>query len=110
MDVSVLVKTPSEIKNAIATNPFQQKKYDPSKSHVTFLSKRPKSKEASELQEGDWGEDMISISGDIAFIYCPNGYGRTKLTNNFLEKKLAVRATTRNWKTVNTLYEMSIED
>jgi uncharacterized protein (DUF1697 family) len=42
----------------------------------------------------------------VAYLYCPNGYGRTKLNNTFFEKKLGVGATTRNWRTVTTLAQM----
>jgi uncharacterized protein (DUF1697 family) len=35
------------------------------------------------------------------------GYGKTRLSNAAIEKKLSVAATTRNWKTVNTLLEMT---
>ena len=41
------------------------------------------------------------------YLYLPNGYARTKLTNNIFEKKLKTTATTRNWKTTNKLLEMS---
>lgn len=38
----------------------------------------------------------------------PNGYGRTKLSNAFFERKLKVAATTRNWKTVTALHDMVV--
>ena len=31
------------------------------------------------------------------------------MNNNFFEQKLKVKATTRNWKTVNKLYELAKE-
>ncbi len=37
----------------------------------------------------------------------PNGYGETKLSNNFFEEELKVTATTRNWRTVNALLSMT---
>jgi len=40
-------------------------------------------------------------------LYYPGGYGNAKMDNNFFEKKLKVKATTRNWKTVKTLNEMT---
>jgi uncharacterized protein (DUF1697 family) len=43
------------------------------------------------------------------YLFCPNGYGRTKLSNAFLERKLDLTATTRNWKTVTALFAMSME-
>ena len=42
---------------------------------------------------------MVTLGSEIYF-YCPNGYGKTKLNNSFVEKKLKVSATTRNWKSV----------
>jgi uncharacterized protein (DUF1697 family) len=41
------------------------------------------------------------------FLYCPAGYGNTKLNNTFLERKLGVRATTRNLKTVRQLISLA---
>ena len=40
-------------------------------------------------------------------LYCPNGYGKTKLNNNYLESRLNVIATTRNWKTTNELFKIA---
>lgn len=52
------------------------------------------------LQEGE----KIWFDGETIYIYCPQGYGRTKLNNNLIEKKIRMMATTRNWK---TMLEMS---
>jgi uncharacterized protein (DUF1697 family) len=41
------------------------------------------------------------------FLFCPNGYGRTRLSNDFFERRLNTAATTRNWKTVRALSEMA---
>ena len=54
-------------------------------------------------------EKLHSSFEQEIFLFCPGGYGRTKLSNNFFEKKLGVVATTRNWKSVNALYEMASE-
>ena len=54
------------------------------------------------------GADQFRISDKEVYLYCPNGYGRTKLSNNALEKTLSVKATTRNWNTVNKLYEIAM--
>ena len=50
--------------------------------------------------------DEFRISGRLVYLHCPNGYGRTKLTNAFFERKLGVVATTRNLRTVTTLAAM----
>jgi len=50
--------------------------------------------------------DEFVIIGKEVYVHCPNGYGNTKLTNTFFEKKLKLSATTRNWKTVNAIYKI----
>ena len=47
------------------------------------------------------------LNGKIIYGYSPHGYGKAKMNNNFFENKLKVRATTRNWKTVNKLVAMA---
>ncbi len=46
------------------------------------------------------------LNGMEIYIYLPNGYARTKLTNYTFEKKLKTIATTRNWKITNKLMEL----
>jgi len=41
------------------------------------------------------------------FVCCDGKYSSSKLTNQFFESKLKVRATTRNWKTVSKLIEIA---
>jgi uncharacterized protein (DUF1697 family) len=47
------------------------------------------------------------IVGNVAYLYCPNGYGNTKINNAYFEKALSTRATTRNWRTVLALERMA---
>ncbi len=52
--------------------------------------------------------EQLKVEGREVYLYCPNGYGKTKLNNNFLEKKLKVFATTRNWKSVVKIGESAV--
>ena len=54
------------------------------------------------------GEQAVA-AGRVIYLYCPNGYGRTKLNNTFFEKALGVPATTRNWRTVLALQALCAE-
>jgi uncharacterized protein (DUF1697 family) len=47
--------------------------------------------------------DEFSVKGRTIYLYCPNGYGKTKLNNHFFENKSVVSATTRNLKTLMEL-------
>ena len=106
--VSVIIRSSEEVRRAIENNPFlKQRAIDSSKLHVTFLSKAPEKAGLRVLEKLTAKPDQFRYSGTEVYLYCPDGYGRTKLSNNALERVLAVTATTRNWNTVNKLYEMS---
>jgi uncharacterized protein (DUF1697 family) len=100
-DVPVLVKTIAEWKTAMANNPFTDK--DISKQGITFLATIPTVTDF----EIDSKDDEFKIINSEVYLYCPNGFGRSKLTNNLFERKLKTQATTRNWKTIHKLLEMA---
>ena len=109
-DVPVVSKTAEEIGHAIQNNPFlKEKAIDPTKLHVTFLSGAPAKPALEKLSALAAEPDRFYSHASEIYLHCPNGYGRTKLSNNALEKLLSLRATTRNWKTVNELYRMATE-
>ena len=73
---------------------------------MTFLSAEPDDVPTREIEAVKDRLEEFLVSGREVYLYCPNGYGRSKLSNSFFEKKLKVSATTRNWRTVNVLYKM----
>jgi uncharacterized protein (DUF1697 family) len=107
-EVPVMVRTAEDMQKVVMTNPFLKiKGIDVAKLHVTFLSDRPAASELKVIESFDYAPDQFKIIGQEVFLYCPESYGETKLSNNFFEKKLNVTATTRNWKTVNKLVELA---
>ena len=107
LNVSVLIRNKNDLQGIITSNPFIKRKEDPTKLHVTFLHSLPTDlQKLSALPDGP--DECVVINKEI-FLFCPNGYGRTKLSNNFFENKLNVIATTRNWNTVNALYKLVSE-
>jgi uncharacterized protein (DUF1697 family) len=88
----------------IKNNPFQKDiNKDAVFFHVTFLSAIPAQEKIDILKSIDSKNDIFEIVEQAMYLYCPNGYGNTKLTNTFVESKLKASATTRNWKTTNEL-------
>jgi uncharacterized protein (DUF1697 family) len=103
-DVLVFLRNKSELAALVKNSPFKQK--DETKLHVTFLSEKPGKIPFDDLNPAKSGAEDFTISGKEIYLFCPNGYGVTKLSNTFFEKKLRVSATTRNWRTVNALLAM----
>ena len=106
--VVVFVKTVNEIQQTINQNPFLNKsKEDITKLCVTFLSSIPDESLIKNLENFKSDSEDFNLIGNEIYLYYPDGYGRTKLSNNFFENKLKVSATTRNWRTVNKLFEIA---
>lgn len=104
LDVSVLLRTKAQIAKVKAGNPF-----DPEGSHVTFLAEKPAAARVRELDPDRSPGDEFRVNGREVYLDCPNGYGRSKLTNAYFEKRLGVAATTRNWRTVTELARLAGE-
>lgn len=106
--VSVFIRDARDFQRLLDNNPFLQgRSEDPARLYVTFLQRAPGVTESSQLSvpAGDPGE--FAVAQRDVYLFCPNGYGTTKLSNNFFERKLGQPATTRNWNTVNALYQMA---
>jgi uncharacterized protein (DUF1697 family) len=107
-NVPVIIRTVEEMEHAISVNPFlKQSKIDIEKLHITFLAEIPEQENVESIRNINYSPDKFIIIDKEVYLYCPNGYGITKLSNNFFEQKLKIKATTRNWRTVNKLFEMA---
>jgi uncharacterized protein (DUF1697 family) len=104
-DVQVIMRTGNELQKLIKKAPFAGK--DEDKMYVTFLYAKPQKFSQEDLGKAKAAGEEFSVLGSEVYLFLPNGYGRTKLTNTFFERKLNVPATTRNWRTVNTLYSLT---
>jgi uncharacterized protein (DUF1697 family) len=105
--VPVLVRSADDFRRVIENHPFKDE--EPVRILVTFLYQHPEQSKLDDLSRYEDKVDKFAIGEQEIFLFCPGGYGRTKLSNTFFETKLGVVATTRNWKTVNTLYQMASE-
>jgi uncharacterized protein (DUF1697 family) len=97
-------KPPEAVINNLTSSSFDQRISQTSLGvEPTLVSLNPTRPEAGENKI----QDEFIICDKEVFLLCPNGYGKTKFSNSFFEKKLKVSATTRNWKTVNALFEIA---
>lgn len=107
-DVFVLVKTSDEIASVVSNNPFMKMaNIDIERCYFTLLDAKPNEDLQKKLMETDFGNDQLIVAGTTAYLYIPVSYGNTKLSNNFIEQKLKVNATSRNLKTMQKLVELS---
>ena len=103
-DVPVIIRSVEEIEYILENNPFMTEEEGIiNKLHLTFLSAIPAPENVEIAKSFDFSPDVFEIIGNNVFIYVGGSYHKTKLSNQFFEKKLKVRATNRNWKTVRKL-------
>jgi uncharacterized protein (DUF1697 family) len=115
-DVNVLVLTAGQLEQVAAELPFiGAADFDDSWVHVTFLSAPADEAGFAGLTlPAQPGERAVmagaaALAGRVVYLYLPHGYGRTKLNNAYFERALKTPATTRNWRTVMTLAQMSAQ-
>ena len=107
MDVKVVIRTAAQLTGVAGRCPLPDGPENPSRFFVAFLSAAPDPAAVSEMESMSFDPDRIWISGAEAFLWCPDGAGDTKLTNSFVEKRLGVTATMRNWNTVTKLVALT---
>lgn len=103
--VPIIIRTKDEFKNIVNNNPFiNESNIELDKLYVTFMLVIPDANLVSFLDIKKQNNEKFTINSREVYLYCPNGYGRTKLNNSMFEKKLMVTSTTRNWKTINNIF------
>lgn len=107
-DVPTIVVDSETLTKVIAALPFNDidPNVDGNKVYMGFLNKCPSSFDIDNLMTYVHAPEKLTITGNILYLHCPNGYGKTKLSNNFCENKLKVICTTRNLKTVTKLQSL----
>jgi len=106
--VPTTVLEPGTLQQVLAHNPYlNEHGADPKHLYVTFLQQPPAAEQLATLETLKAGQEQFMLYQHWLYLYLPHGAGRTKLDNNTLERKLNTQATTRNWKTCQTLWQMS---
>jgi uncharacterized protein (DUF1697 family) len=108
--IPVMLRTITEVQGLYSDNPFlNEEKFDPARMAVLFLHEEVSESQAEKVKAVDYPPDKFKIKGREIFIFCPNGFGKTKLYTNFFENKMKVIGTARNWKTVETLLNIAVK-
>jgi uncharacterized protein (DUF1697 family) len=105
-DLVVIARTGAQLEEVLEANPFT-KGYDISRVFFVSFEKTPSAQKVMELLSLDIFPEKLAFGENTAYMYIPGQYGRGTLSGNFLEKKLGVAATMRNFNTMNRLVTMS---
>ncbi len=104
-DVSVLVRTRAHLLNNFNACPFSQ--LEKENSYFVLLSKIPSDENLEKVKAIEYENEIYQIVQDCLYFYASVGYGKSKFNMNLFEKKLELSATTRNYKTMLKLLDLS---
>ena len=107
LEVPVVVIGKEDLEACLKNNPYlKEMDCDTKKLYVAFISKELANGALNDLKISQFKPDEAAIDSSRIYIKYAVGAGKTRLDQKYIEKKLNVVATIRNWNTVTTLLEM----
>jgi uncharacterized protein (DUF1697 family) len=107
-NIPVMIRTPIELRKIISLNPFiDEENYNSERFAVIFLHEEPTEDQIAKVKYVNYPPDRFKIAGREIFIYCPNGFGKSKIYTGFFENKMKVSGTGRNLNTISTLLKIA---
>ena len=104
LDIALVLRTRAALKRTVNANPFADA--DLKTVHVGFMAAKPAAAVVRTLDTDQFAPEEFAIKGTDLYLHLPNGMGRAKLPA-YLDRKLKVPTTVRNWNTVCKLLELA---
>lgn len=104
--VPVMVREQGEIPAIIDANPFAGKFESHKEMHVLFLRDEMTTKDLTQLKADAYPGEGYEASGRELYCLLPKGVIESLLGKSYIEKKLKLAVTGRNWRTVQKLAEL----
>lgn len=106
-EVPVVMVNIEDLKACFKNNPFlSEKDIDTKKLYVAFISTALKKESINDLKPSQFKPDEAVIDRGRIYIKYAVGAGKTRFDQKYIEKKLNVTATIRNWNTVTQLLKI----
>jgi uncharacterized protein (DUF1697 family) len=104
----VMLRTLAELQGVISRNPFARRSgIEPGKLLVNFLASDPGKQAREKALAIKIGPEEMHLVGREAYIYFPNGQGRSKFPWAAIERALGTSGTGRNWNSVTKMLEIA---
>jgi uncharacterized protein (DUF1697 family) len=107
-DVPVIIINQNDLQECLSNNLFlKEKEADLKKLYVAFVSMELNENSIHDLKISNIKPDEVQLDRNKIFIKYDISPAKTRLDQKYIEKKLNVKATIRNWNTVMKLLELS---
>jgi uncharacterized protein (DUF1697 family) len=101
-----MVRNRAEINDIIDNNPYAGEFASHKEMHVLFLKEPMPPDKAEQLSEAALPGERYAVRGREVYAHLRTGVAESLLTKMFIEKKLGMTYTARNWRTVQKLAEL----
>lgn len=106
VDIAVMVRSRKELVAAVAANPFADVADDPAKMLINFLASQPAADKLKALDRGEFARERFEFGDRCLYLWFPDGVGRSKMGAAPWDRRLGVRGTGRNLRTITKLIDM----
>ena len=107
LTVPLVTRTRDEIAAVVAANPFLAEGSDPATLYVSFLADTPSAQSVAALDPARSPPDRFIVRGREIYLCFPGGSARSRLTNDYFDRRLGTVSTARNWRTVQKLLALA---
>lgn len=105
--IDTTLRTHAELHEVVSSAPLVRWATNPAYHSVTFLSETPTKTALAPLYAQDFGEERFAVAGRHIYAWHPQGQARSPLAQVLGRLKLAGTITTRNFRTVQTLCDLT---
>ncbi|MFP5437978.1 MAG: DUF1697 domain-containing protein [Bacteroidia bacterium] len=108
-DVFNFILEEAELQKAVDNNPYTKAEPEPQgvkKYFVTFLSGEATVQGLDQMKKYNRSDDEFKAVGSIMYLKLSQSAADSKLSNSFIESKMGLKSTTRNWNTTLKLLEL----
>ena len=108
-EIPCIVLDTEDLSRIVDHNPYKNISKEKATLPYVCLPKRALSKkDVDGLKAVHFEGEYFNVTKNAIYLYSTLELNKSKLSNNFFEKKLTISCTTRNWRTLNKLKELSI--
>src|SRR5687768_7175448 len=106
LNIQVMVREQASIADVLVNNPFNGKFESHKDMHVLFMKEEMPKDKQKELLEKNNENEKFAIRGREIYAHLSRGVADSLLGKGFIEKRLKVPITARNWRTVEKLVDL----
>ena len=104
--VKVMVRPQSDIEGVLADNPFDGEYANHKEMHVLFMKEEMSADKKEQLYAAQTADERFAVHGREIYCHLRMGVANSLLGKGFIEKKLKLSVTARNWRTVEQLTKL----